>query len=384
MNGQTILIAGFSGRALAESARRAGFVPLVVDAFGDTDTRLAAHQVAVLPRALERGFDAAALDAALAELVAAAPSEPVGIVLGAGFEADPDLVAGLASRHPLIGCAPATVRRAKDPAALAGLCAELGVSHPAIRLTPPTDGAGWLSKRQGGSGGTHVRRASRRPARRAGRYFQREIAGTAISALGIVAGKDCAFAFSRQWTAPSPRHPFRYGGAAGSLELEADLEARLIEIGVDLARALDLRGLVSLDFMVANDGTPHLIEVNPRPGATLDVFDDDRGTLFTAHVLAGRGEASLERQFAVWAPPAAKATACLYAGRDPVRIATIAWPAWAHDRPAAGRTIPARDPIATVSAVARSAAEAETLCRERLETLAAMLYQMKPGKEVLT
>ena len=37
----TVLIAGFSGRALAQSARRAGFRPLVVDCFGDADTLLA-------------------------------------------------------------------------------------------------------------------------------------------------------------------------------------------------------------------------------------------------------------------------------------------------------------------------------------------------------
>ncbi|MGA6998581.1 MAG: tetrahydromethanopterin C1 transfer protein, partial [Pseudolabrys sp.] len=33
-----VLIAAASGRALAAGARRAGYVPLVVDGFGDQDT----------------------------------------------------------------------------------------------------------------------------------------------------------------------------------------------------------------------------------------------------------------------------------------------------------------------------------------------------------
>ena len=35
---RTVLIAAISGRALAASARRGGYVPLVADFFGDADT----------------------------------------------------------------------------------------------------------------------------------------------------------------------------------------------------------------------------------------------------------------------------------------------------------------------------------------------------------
>ena len=60
MAGDAILIAALSARALAEAARRAGFVPLVVDCFGDEDTRAAAAGYRQLPHALTRGFAAVA------------------------------------------------------------------------------------------------------------------------------------------------------------------------------------------------------------------------------------------------------------------------------------------------------------------------------------
>lgn len=380
MEQESVLIAGFSGRALAQSARRAGFVPLVADGFGDEDTRAAAGDIEVLPEMTARGPGPRSLTAALDRLVARAARPPVGLVLGAGFEDAPVLVSSLDARYRLLGCGADTIRRAKDPIALAELLKERGIAHPEVRLAAPSDGGGWLSKRTGGTGGTHIRRAGARTAARPGRYFQREVAGTPVSALGIVGGSDCAFAFSRQWTAPTRRHPFRYGGATGSLDLDPDLEARMIEAGLELARELALVGLVSLDFIVTGDATPVLIEINPRPGATLDVFDDATGTLFLAHVEAGLGSASLAPHFSAWAPPVARAAAYLYADRAALDVPDVAWPDWARDRPAAGRSIGAHEPIATVVAEGQSADDAETLCRGHLGTLERMLYEKTSGK----
>ncbi len=68
--------------------------------------------------------------------------------------------------------------------------------------------------------------------------------------LGIVSKQSNAFAISRQWTSPLPRRPYRYGGSAGSLMVDEDLEARLISMALELADELDLVGLVSFDFLV--------------------------------------------------------------------------------------------------------------------------------------
>lgn len=342
---ETVLIAGFSGRALAASARRAGYLPLVVDAFADTDTRELAADCEALTGALHKGFRYATLSAALDRLASVAETPPVGLVLSAGFEDQPSLVAQLSERYRLLGCSADAIRAAKDPDQFFSTLAELGISHPPTQRNPPANGQGWLTKRIGGSGGTHIARCRTRVHAHDDRYLQREIEGVPLSMTGLV-GKGAAFAFARPWVAPMPRRPFRHGGLAGSIDLEPDLEARLIEIGVDVARKLDLKGLISFDILLV-DGVPHLTEVNPRPGAALDIFDDEQGTLFKAHLLAASGEDPTPLLAQSWRPRP-RASACLYADDAAVTIGPIAWPDWVSDRPTEGTVIARHDPVATV------------------------------------
>ncbi len=371
MSQQTVLIAGFSGRALAASARRAGYRPLVADAFGDTDTRELAAACEVLDGALHKGFRLASLAGALDRLMKAAATPPVGLILAAGFEDTPELVARLGERYRVLGCSAQAIRAAKDPTGFFSMLTELGIAHPQTQSAPPPDGRGWLTKRIGGSGGTHIARCRRTVHAHNDRYLQREIDGMPLSMTGLV-GKGAAFAFARPWVAPMPRRPFRHGGLAGSIDLDADLEARLIEIGVDVARKLGLRGLISFDLILA-DGVPHLTEVNPRPGAALDIFDDADGTLFKAHILAASGEDPTPLLANSWRPRP-RASACLYADQAALTIDQVAWPDWVSDRPAEGTLIARHDPIATVHALAPSAEQAATIVAERLGELRTLLY----------
>ncbi len=373
MTGETVLIAAFSARALAASARRAGYRPLVVDCFGDLDTVALAEASRCLPARVQVGFTARPLLAALESLAADAPSPPIGLVLGAGFECNPRLVAKLADRFPLIGNDAETIKRTKDPQQFFSVLDTLGIPHPETRLEAPSNSEGWLMKRVGGSGGLHIHRcpATPRPDKR--RYFQRQIAGDQISLMGLVSEKSAAFAVSRQWTNPLPRRPFRYGGAAGSLLLDEDLEARLIEMSLAVAEALALKGIVSFDYLV-RDGEPSLLEVNPRPGATLDVFDDASGTLFKAHVAACQGGDPAALVASDWHPPVARAAAFLYADRGPLTAGAVTWPDWAADRPRPGSGIGAGQPLATVLAEGDDIDAVQATCAERLGMLETLLY----------
>jgi predicted ATP-grasp superfamily ATP-dependent carboligase len=375
VGGETLLIAAFSGRALAQSARRAGFEPLVVDCFGDCDTLEAAGAHRCLDASLQTGFEGARLLAALDELAAGARAAPIGLVLGAGFEGTPKLMARLAERFNVIGNSTSVVERTKSPVTFFAGLERLGIRHPQTLTEPPERPGGWLMKRTGGSGGLHI--APCPPDAKAGRrrYFQERIEGEAISALAMLGPASVAFAFSRQWTSPSGKHPYRFGGAVGSIALSEDLEARLVDIALAVAAEMSLAGLVSFDFLVAKD-EPVLIEVNPRPGATLDVFDDGQGTLIQAHIegcrQGGDPAAILNSQ---WAPPIARAVAYLYADKGAIRAPGIDWPPWTADRPRAGTLIPRHQPLATVLAEGATAESAEALCRRRLEEIETMLYQ---------
>jgi predicted ATP-grasp superfamily ATP-dependent carboligase len=228
-------------------------------------------------------------------------------------------------------------------------------------------------KRIGGSGGLHIHACPANPRADKRRYFQRRIAGEQISLMGLVSEKSAAFAASRQWTNPLPRRPFRYGGAVGSLLLDEDLEARLIEMSLAVSDALSLKGIVSFDYLV-EDGAPYLLEVNPRPGATLDVFDDASGTVFKAHVEAARGGDPAALLASDWHPPVARAAAFLYADRGPLSVGAVAWPEWSADRPRPGSAVSAGQPLATVIAEGTSADAVAEASLQRLGLLETLLY----------
>lgn len=380
MSHDTILIAAWSGRMLAASARRAGYCPLVADAFGDSDTRDLVAAIEVLPQAFTEGFKASTLILALDRLAAAAPTPPVGLVLGTGFEECPKLVDELAKRWRLIGCGADAITLAKSPDTFFGLLAELGIPHPETRLEAPPSGEGWLTRRIGGSGGTHIAVCRPHVAAHADRYFQRRLTGEPVSISGIVGRRGYGLGFTRQWVSPMPRRPYRWGGAAGPIALDPDAEARMIDTVVALTPRLGLVGLVSFDFLLV-DGEPLLLEVNPRPGASLDVLDDASGSLFRAHVEACLAPDSSE-PLAI-APPAdeTRAIAYVYADPGPVRVPAIEWPDWAADRPLAGTVLPQYAPLATVIANGRDSENALSICRHRAQQLQQMIYGTSQGKE---
>ncbi len=375
MTTETVLIAALSGRGLAASARRAGYLPLVADAFGDSDTRQLAAHARCITDATRIGLRAKPVLGALAELADAAPSPPLGLILGSGFEDRPKLIATLARRYRLLGNDAATVARSKDPAALAALLDSLDIAHPETRLTPPDDDCAWLSKRIGGSGGTHIVAAGATPASPR-RYYQRRLQGDPISVLAV-ATRDGAHLVgkTRQWTVGSGPRPYRYGGAVGPVELSSTITSALRNAVDNVCKAIGLVGLVAFDFILVGT-TTYLLEVNPRPSATLDIFDDAAGSLFRAHLAACTGDTP-----ELPAQEGARAAAILYADAGALDIGDTPFPKWTADRPPPGSRIPRYRPIATVLAAGETPEEALVACRGHLDELDKMLYAQAPNRE---
>ncbi len=352
MDSRIVVIVAASGRALAASARRGDYVPLVIDWFGDEDT-LALAQAHARVDGLAHGFTRDALDAALAKVIG--EREPSGVVCGTGFEDRPELIAHLGRRLPILGNATATIASLKDPQAFALLCRDCGIAHPEVALTRPADPRGWLAKRIGGAGGGHIRIAQEHTARR-GYYYQRAAAGVAVSAQFLADGKRARLlGFSEQWAVPAERQPFRYGGAVRPAHLAQETAGALTDAVQRTAAASQLRGLNSADFLVEGDRF-RLLEINTRPSATLDIFEPPGGSLFALHMSACAGV------LASYAPEltGAAATAMVYAGCD-TTVPALDWPEWTADRPHAGTPVKAGEPMCTVLAVAESAAEAREL-----------------------
>jgi predicted ATP-grasp superfamily ATP-dependent carboligase len=374
-DGASLLIAAVSGRALAAAARRAGYVPLVADFFADQDTRDIAHACRKLDD-LKRGFTWKTLSPALEALAEAAPSPLLGLVYGAGFEDRTTLLARIAERWTLLGNEASVVARVKDPEQFFAALSRLGVPHPRTVTDPSAARDGWLAKRQGGAGGSHVTPARRKEAGRI--YFQEQIEGRPVSALFAAAGdRASVLGFSEQWAAPTAHSKWRYGGAAQPAELSAELKARLTRSTEQVAATFGLKGLGSADFLV--DGKEaSLLEINPRPGATLDIFDSEADPLLRIHLAA-----VLERRLPVGQLrlSEASASAIVYATESIAVSQSMAWPEWTADRPVGGDCIDKNRPICTVSARAMTKVEATRLVSERISTILAACSGQGGAKE---
>ncbi len=352
-----LLIAGISGRALAAAARLAGYRPLVADFFCDTDTQALAERAVVLPGDLQRGIDGHRLVPILRRL--AGGDRPTAIVLGSGFERRTALVEEVARHFPLAGNRGAVIRRVKDPRSLAEDCAVLGIPHPRFRFDRPPDPENWMTKTAGGAGGTHVRRGDD-PETAPGRYFQLFVPGGSVSALFIGDGSRARIiGFSRQWTSPAPAAPWRYGGAVRMMRFDR-ADAAMIGGWLDgLTAKAGLVGLCSADLIRGPEGY-QLVEINPRPGATLDIFDSAQAPLVEAHLRAVRGEPFRLPRYA-WS----MASEITYAAAPVAPFPQIAWPDWTADRQSPGTSLIVGDPVCTVFARAPSARAARSMVRSR-------------------
>lgn len=346
-NSKAVLIAAISGRALAAAARRAGYRAFVADLFCDGDTRALAERTIKLPGDLHSGIDPERIFEALAEL--SAGEEPLAVVCGSGFERQPEIVEALAVRLPLAGCSGEAIRGVKDPERFASDCAALGIPHPEIRRDPPCDPQNWLVKREGGAGGAHISRANvsraNGGAAAPGRYFQRFVQGKGVSAMFVADGETARIVgFSRQFASPAANAPYRYGGAVRLRRFDRDDAATIGGWLSALTRRVKLVGLCSAD-LIGNAEGYQLLEINPRPGATLDIFDADEAPLIEAHLNASRG-----RPYRLPGFSDCMASVIAYTDQPLDSFPEIDWPDWAADRQSAGTALQAGDPVCTIFA----------------------------------
>jgi uncharacterized protein len=372
--GAVILIVAASGRALAAAARRAGYRPLAVDFFADVDTRAICAASRCVEDGFENGFTEDNLIPALEEI--AEGEDPCGVVCGAGFEDRPELLARVAQRFTLLGNPPDVVRRVKDPLWLAQLCAALKIPHPETSLNRPAEPQNWLVKSVGGSGGTHVAPASAAPTQDAAIYFQRRAEGETISIQFLADGANTqVIGLSRQWAAPAPGEPFRFGGILRPANLPPKVDYQLRQAATAMTAACGLRGFNTIDFLV-KDSAYTLIEINPRPGAALDVFEDSMGSLFRAHVNACMGSLpDYPLEFT-----GAAAASIAYTRDAIAALPDFEWPEWTADRQQANSALRAHDPLCTIKAAGAEPSIARALVEARTNLLLDRLAHIQNQK----
>jgi uncharacterized protein len=279
-----IAVAALSARALAEAAARDGFSVIALDLFGDRDTLCAATRWQRIGDSAALRIDERLLLDALQGL--AERDQAQGWIAGAGFEGRPDLLQQGAKRLPLIGNDAATVRRVRDPQAFFAALDSLGIAHPAVAYAWPGDPNGWLLKDAGGCGGRHVRRAAAMPPNKLppGCYLQSERAGTPMSATFVADGRRATvLGCNEQLTRAGDATPWLYAGVIGPVPTSETVAVQVHDAVQALVHAFNVRGLCSLDFLLA-DGAIEVLELNPRPSASLELYALAVPGLVGAHV----------------------------------------------------------------------------------------------------
>jgi uncharacterized protein len=353
-----ILLVSVSARMLAELARGEGHDVVALDRFGDLDLQRLCPSVSI-PRDLGG-------HGGMAELVHAAEGIAAdGVVYGAGLENRPDLVACLATGRTLLGCAPQTLRRVRDPAVLGSSLRSAGLAYPrtfsAAEAPARADRTRrWLRKPVRGGGGRGVR------AWRGGRLgdgvvVQERVAGRSCSAAAVADGRSAALlGVSEQLVGRRTlgARGYTWCGNVAPPRLPAVERRALADaaraICAHLAAAFGLRGLFGVD-LVWDGAQAWVVEVNPRPTASLETLAAVHGVRpFTAHLeaCAGRLRAIATAQ----SPAGAAGKAVLYATRDVRAPDTREWPdRGIRDVPHPGEPIAAGHPICTLVATGRSA-----------------------------
>jgi uncharacterized protein len=371
----SVLIAGVSVRALAESAARAGADVTALDAYGDLDLRQIARVVTV-PREGSGGFD----QMRVARASRGIDAQSVAYV--SNFENAPAAVEALARGRTLLGNTPAVLRRVRDPLALARAIPRLGAHTPAVRASAPraSDASSWLLKPRHSGGGHGIQRWSHGMAVPRSSIVQERVRGAAGSIIFVADGvRVVPLALTRQLSGDPAfgASGFAYSGSILEPHHPA-LFANAFELASVVAKEFELRGLCGIDF-IARGATPYAIEVNPRPTASMELVERATGSsIWLAHVAACTATRSASSLAAAATPSHAHGKAVLYARRPVVLGDTTHWLARddVRDIPAPGERIARGSPICTIFASGRTS----MLCYAALVRLARIRFAEVEGR----
>ena len=356
-----ILIVARSGRALATSAYEAGYTVHVLDFFADEDTKSFAkttHQLQPHPE----GFDKIELMQQVKKLVSCYPKAV--LVVGTGFEKTPELLENLVEIIPVFSNDKKTVHNLKDPVYLYNMLRFASIKTPEISFECPINSDGWLLKEIAGTGGGHVKWLSQINPSSCSGYYQEHISGSILSAVFLA---NCTHAIlvgiseqlqSKQFNSM----PFLLGGVVRQSSDYQQQRQSIIEIINKITKQTGLKGLCGIDYIVTNSGLIFVLEVNPRPPSSFELYEK-QSILFDAHLACFENK---KFDFKLEQTNQVKGYAVYYAKQNIKINSNIAWPSWVKDRPCIGSAIAKKDPVCTVHVKDESIIDVKALLQKRL------------------
>jgi len=334
-----VLIFAQSGRFLAQSATQAGHTVWVADCFGDIDTLAVCERWQCIPAFAEISKN---------EFIAILEQITLGqnciLVCGSGIEQCPHLLTDLPNNIHYCGNTVDAITTVKTPSVFFKLLDKLNIAYPQITFDKPTDNGSWLVKSSKGMGGQHIQNADNAIAVTKNTYFQRYIEGTSGSAL-FLASKQSAnlLSINQQFIDRCIKSPFRLGCIDTPLLLPENVRGTLLSIIEQITQQTQLIGLNSLDFIVTPDNQLLVLEINPRPSASMELV-----TTVTPIIQLHIDACSGNTEFHLGPTSSSHRSLCyFYADRNYVIPTGMQWPLTCSDRAHYGQLIKAGEPICT-------------------------------------
>ncbi len=370
-----LLVIGASARAFAASASRLGIKVNGIDLFGDQDLREVCGRVVQI--------HADDYPDGLPAIAATFPESPV--VYTGGLENHLKILDALSSTRRLLGNDAKVVERVRAPAFVQEVACENGCSYPATFFSStglPRDGT-YLKKPVLSVGGAGIEpwKGLRKKPCVSGEIWQEFVTGIPMSLSfcvnpkGIEVLSVCRQLIGRGWCGAKD---FSFCGAVELLNsgLHQDMFARVLQFANALVERSGITGLIGVDFIMPRKTAgnplrkPIILEINPRPTATMELAERRTGRSYAGLHLLSQGfslptesMASIYEQDVCWGKAIVFANKPLCVSsvftRHLARCASFmehqsfGWPVVA-DWPRPGTVIRSGHPILTIFASARS------------------------------
>ena len=335
----------------------------VIDGFADVDTRAVAEVCKKVSR-IKYGLDTRGVLQAVHQLQGKYEFE--GLLYDAAMESTPDLLDSV-SVDDIIGNSSRTLRRCKDPETFFSTLNKHAIPHPEVSFERPGNPADpWLVKHAAGTGGLGVCDISGELDTKESVYFQRKIDGINFSLTFLANGNEIKLlGFNQLWVESLGENmPYTYTGAINYVNLTQHQQSMTINYASVLAREFELVGLNSMDCILSG-GSIYAIEVNPRIPATYELYETRHGDLLKEHIEACKTHVFTAGQ----RKPLLRGHAIVYAP-NPVQIPeNFTWPLWTADRPHPGEAIDVHQPICSVFAGGKNAAQVREIIRTRKDVI---------------
>ena len=326
-----LLVVAQSGRMLAQSAAREGYLVRVADCFGDRDTlRVADRYLKLLP------LDKITKPQWLQTIISLSDGQSCSLICGTGIERFYPMLAELPAHIKFAGTSIESFQQICVPEQWTALLDKLNLSHPPTTFNKdhPLYGK-WLAKAAAAWGGTHVVNAHS-ITEQTDVYYQQQINGMSASVLFLANGSDFhVLLLNQQFNVNAELNNFGLQGISNNLQLDEIQQHDIFSALQKLTLHLNLSGLMSLDFMLDSSGRIFLLEINPRPTASCQLLPIDF-PIISWHLLCTDGvmpeidaELLIKKRI-LW---------FCFAPEKIIIPENFDWPDYCYDLPVAGSTI---------------------------------------------